>query len=91
MDLQELISFISACDLTIGNDTGPTHIAWAQNVASITLFGPTNERMISQTPKNIALNSPSKVDIKKIDKNDYSIKEIKPEVVSKKAMELLKW
>ncbi len=89
MALFELVSFISKMDLVIGNDTGPTHIAWAQNIPSITLFGPTNERMIFETPKNIALHSPSKVDISKIDKNDFSIKEIPPQRIAASAKELL--
>ncbi len=89
LSLKELVDFISNIDLVIGNDTGPTHLAWAQNVASITLFGPTNERMIYQTPKNIALNSPSSVDIFHINKNDFSIKEIQPQTIANKAKELL--
>jgi len=89
MTLGGLISYISQLDLVIGNDTGPTHIAWAQNIPSITLFGPTNERMIYQTQKNIAIKSPSKVNILKIDKNDFSIREIPYEKVVQKAKELL--
>lgn len=90
MSLYELVGFISNVDLVIGNDTGPTHIAWAQNIPSITLFGPTNERMIYETPKNIAINSPSNVDILKIDKNDFSIKEIDYKEIVKNAQRLLK-
>ncbi|MBN2870734.1 MAG: lipopolysaccharide heptosyltransferase I [Campylobacterales bacterium] len=89
MSLPELVRFISHCDLTIGNDTGPTHIAWAMNRASITLFGPTNERMIFPTPTNIAIKSPSPVNILKIDRNDFSIREIDPDAVVQKAKELL--
>ncbi|MDF1877307.1 lipopolysaccharide heptosyltransferase I [Sulfurimonas sp. SAG-AH-194-L11] len=89
LELTELVSYISAMDLLIGNDTGPTHIAWAQNIASITLLGPTTTRMIYETPKNIGLKSPSKVDILKINKNDYSIQEIKSEQIITKAKELL--
>ncbi len=89
MSLDELLSFVSHCDLVIGNDTGPTHMAWAQNVPSITIFGPTNERMIFETPKNVAIHSNSKVDIKKIDKNDFSIQEIDPSFIINKAQELL--
>ncbi|MDQ7059994.1 MAG: glycosyltransferase family 9 protein [Sulfurimonas sp.] len=55
--LDELVSYISAMDLLIGNDTGPTHIAWAQNIPSITLLGPTTTRMIYETPKNIGIKS----------------------------------
>lgn len=89
LSLVELVSYISSCDLLIGNDTGPTHMAWAQNVASITLFGPTNERMIYETPKNIAMHSPSDVDIFKINKNDFSIKEIQVEDIVRNAKKLL--
>lgn len=90
LSLVELVSFISSCDLLIGNDTGPTHMAWAQNIPSITLFGPTTTRMIYETPKNIGIKSPSEVNIFKIDKNDFSIKEIKVETIVEKAKELLK-
>ena len=89
MDLETLIAYISHMDLLIGNDTGPTHIAWAQNIPSITLLGPTNRRMIYETPKNIAIESPSEVNIMKIDKNDFSIGEILYETVLEKAKELL--
>ena len=89
LSLVELVSFIGSCDLLIGNDTGPTHMAWGQNIPSITLFGPTTTRMIYETPINIGLESPSKVDIFKIDKNDFSIKEIKVQTIVQKAKELL--
>ncbi len=90
LSLSDLVSYIGSCDLLIGNDTGPTHMAWAQNIPSITLFGPTNERMIYETKKNIGLQSPSEVDIFKINKNDFSIKEILVQDISSKAMELLR-
>ena len=76
-------------DLLIGNDTGPTHIAWAQNIASITLFGPTTKRMIYETAKNIAIKSDSNVNILKINKNDFSIQDIPYDLITKKAKELL--
>jgi len=88
-NLRELVSFISHMDLLIGNDTGPTHIAWAQNIASITLLGPTTDRMIGKTPKNIAIKSPSSVNLLKINKNDFSIKDIEPQEIVQKAKELL--
>ncbi|OIP53950.1 MAG: lipopolysaccharide heptosyltransferase I [Helicobacteraceae bacterium CG2_30_36_10] len=89
LSLTELIDLISSADLLIGNDTGPTHMAWAQNIPSITLFGPTTTRMIFETPINIGIKSPSKVDINKINKNDFSIKEIKVQEILSKAKELL--
>ena len=87
--LDELVSFISNMDLLIGNDTGPTHMAWAQNVPSITLLGPTTTRMIYETPVNVGIKSPSEVNILKINKEDFSIKEIPTNVVLEKAKELL--
>ena len=39
LSLNKLISLISQVDLVIGSDTGPTHMAWALNIPSITLFG----------------------------------------------------
>ena len=90
LSLVELISFISSMDLVIGNDTGPTHMAWAQNIPSITLFGPTTTRMIYETPINIGIKSSSKVDINKIDKNDFSIEDIKVSDILHNAKELLR-
>jgi len=89
LNLAQLVAFISALDLLIGNDTGPTHLAWAQNIPSITLFGPTTTRMIYETAQNIGIKSPSTVNILKIDKHDFSIKYISPKVVTHKAKELL--
>ncbi|HEX5328589.1 lipopolysaccharide heptosyltransferase I [Sulfuricurvum sp.] len=89
MSLRELVNFISHCDLIIGNDTGPTHMGWAMNRPSITLFGPTNERMIYPTPINSAIKSPSEVNILKINRHDFSIREIDPDSVFQKAKELL--
>jgi len=89
LTLNELVSFISSMDLLIGNDTGPTHLAWAQNIPSITLLGPTTTRMIYKTPINIGIKSSSEVNILKIDKNDFSIKEIPVEKITQKAKELL--
>jgi len=90
LSLTELVALISNVDLLIGNDTGPTHMAWAQNIPSITLFGPTTTRMIYETPINIGIKSSSKVDIYKIDKNDFSIKDIPTKDITTKAKELLK-
>lgn len=89
LSLPELVNFIGHCDLTIGNDTGPTHIAWAMNKPSITLLGPTTERMIYPTPINIGIKSPSIVDIFHINRNDFSIGEIDPDFIVQKAKELL--
>lgn len=89
MSLNELVSFIAACDLTIGNDTGPTHMAWAMNRPSITLFGPTSARMIGLTPRNIAIEARHDVNVRRIDRHDRSITTIEAETVVRRALELL--
>ena len=78
LPLDDLMLLISKIDLVIGPDTGPTHMAWAMNIPSITLFGPTpGYRNTYQTMKNRVIESDSKVNPKKIDKNDTSINNIK--------------
>ena len=41
-NLRHLAALISACDVYIGNDTGPMHIAAAVNTPVVALFGSTN-------------------------------------------------
>ena len=89
LSIGKLTSLISKLDLVIGPDTGPTHIAWALNIPSITLFGPTPIERAFQTPINTVLSSNSKINHYKLDKNDFSIKEIKVSDVVKIAKELL--
>jgi len=60
----------------IGNDTGPTHLAWAMNIPSIIVFGLTPIEQALQTPINFVVKSNSKVNHKKIDKTDLSIQNI---------------
>ena len=77
LSLDSLISLINQVDLVIGPDTGPTHMAWALSVPSITLFGPTPSlRNTYITNINKVIESDSAVNPRKIDKNDYSIKNI---------------
>ena len=90
LSLDCLISLISQVDLVIGPDTGPTHMAWALNIPSITLFGPTpGYRNTYVTSVNKIIESNSKVDPNKIDKSDYSINNIKVNDISKLAQKLL--
>jgi len=89
INLNELKALISQVDLLIGNDTGPSYIAWANNIPSITLFGPTPPTRIYETDINRVLKSSSHVNHYKLDKNDFSIKEIKEEQILKIAKELL--
>jgi heptosyltransferase-1 len=89
LDLNNLKALIDKSDLTIGNDTGPTHMAWGLNKPSITLFGPTPVSRIYQTDINKALKSPSVVNPLKLNKQDFSIVEIKPEQVIELAESIL--
>ncbi len=78
LSIEQLISLVSMVDLVIGSDTGPTHMAWALNVPSITLFGPTpGYRNTCTTKINKIIESDSSVNPNKINKNDNSIKNIK--------------
>ena len=90
LTLDELKTFISRMNLVIGGDTGPTHMAWALNVPSITLFGSTpGYRNTFTTDINRILESESEVDPYKINKNDFSIKNIKVSDIVKMSKELL--
>lgn len=90
LTLKELVALIEHCDLTIGNDTGPTHIAWAMNKPSITLFGPTPaSKMMWQGPQHLAIESSSHVNPLKLNREDDSIKEISPVEIFQKANTLL--
>ena len=78
LSIDSLILLISKVDLLIGPDTGPTHMAWALNIPSITIFGPTpGLRNTFETKINRIIQSDSIVDSKKINKSDDSIKDIK--------------
>lgn len=87
--LNDLKALIAEVDLVIGNDTGPTHMAWGLNRPSITLFGPTPVSRVYQTDINKVLKSPSQVNPFKLDKNDFSIAEIPVADVIERANALL--
>jgi len=89
LNFDDLKRIIQCSSLLIGNDTGPTHMAWGFNVPSITLFGPTPINRVYQTPINKVLKSNSKVDHFNLNKNDYSIKKIKVNDIVKISKELL--
>ncbi len=76
LDLNDLKALWSQVDLVIGNDTGPTHMAWGLNTPSITLFGCTPISRVYQTPINKVLKSVSIVNPYKLNKLDDSIKTI---------------
>ena len=90
LSIDSLKSLISHADLVIGSDTGPTHIAWALNVPSITIFGPTPGYRNSYITKiNRRIESKSEVNPFKIDSNDNSIIEIDPKEIEQISKELL--
>ena len=90
MSLDALKNKIKNTSLIIGGDTGPTHMAWGLNVASITIFGNTPEyRNTYITEINKVIKSDSNVDPLKLDKNDFSIREIKPEDIVDLANKLI--
>lgn len=76
LDLNDLKTVVGKADLVIGNDTGPTHIAWALNRPSITIFGPTPTSRVYQTEINKVIKSDSTVNPYKLNRADYSIKDI---------------
>ncbi len=90
LDLNSLKALISKVDLVIGNDTGPTHMAWALNIPSITLFGNTpGYRNTYITDINKIIESKSYVNPLKLDKNDFTIKDINENEIVELAKELL--
>lgn len=90
LDLNSLKALISKANLVIGNDTGPTHAAWALNVPSITIFGNTpGRRNTYVTSINQIIESQSKVNPFKIDKSDLSINKIDEQKIIELAKGLL--
>jgi heptosyltransferase-1 len=88
-NFNDLKAVIAYSDLIIGNDTGPTHMAWGLNKPSITLFGPTPVSRVYQTEINKVIKSPSKVNPFKLDKNDFSIQQINEKVIIDMAQSIL--
>jgi len=89
LDLNSLKAAVAKADLIIGNDTGPTHMAWALNRPSITIFGPTPVSRIQQTDINKAVKSLSDVNPYKLNKQDYSIRDIDEHTIIEQAKFLL--
>ena len=88
--IKDMIDFIASCDLVIGNDSGLTHLAWAVNRPSITLFGNRpSHRNAYVTDKNLVVDMGKQIDARSIDKNDFCIREIYPETVANFAKRLL--
>lgn len=90
LNLNDLKYLVSKVDLVIGNDTGPTHMAWALNIPSITIFGCTpGLRNTYETKINKIIESNSKVDPLKLNREDFSINDINENDIVKIAKDLL--
>lgn len=90
LNLNDLKYLVSKVDLVIGNDTGPTHMAWALNIPSITIFGCTpGLRNTYETKINRIIESNSKVDPLKLNREDFSINDINENDIVKIAKDLL--
>ena len=90
LSMGDLISLVAKTNLVIGPDTGPTHIAWALNIPSITIFGSTpGYRNTFITENNKVIESKSEVNPYKINKNDYSINDISVHDIVQIAKKLL--
>jgi heptosyltransferase I len=89
LDLNGLKALIARVDLVIGNDTGPTHMAWALNKPSITIFGPTPISRVYQTTINKVIKSHSTVNPYKLNKADFSIRDIDERLIIDQARLLL--
>ena len=81
MDINDLKYFLSKAKMVVGNDTGPTYIAWSFGIKTIILFGCTDRNLVIENHNTIAIKSNSKVNYCKFDKNDLSIKNISPKKI----------
>lgn len=89
LTLNQLKAVIGRASLVIGGDTGPTHMAWAMNVRSITLFGATPSDCIVPTERNIIIGSGACSNYGKPDSTDLSIRSIPVDEVVRAARRLL--
>ncbi len=88
--LDELKQTIIDSAMTIGGDTGPTHMAWGLNRPSLTIYGNTPAlRNSYHTAINQTISSSSKVDADRLDKDDFSIENISPYEIIAKTDEIL--
>ncbi len=79
MDLNCIKALVDLVDLVIGGDTGITHLAWAMQTPSITLYGNTPlKRFQLIGEKNFALSKNAQASYKK---NDFSINQILPQEI----------
>ncbi|MFA4717945.1 lipopolysaccharide heptosyltransferase I [Helicobacter pylori] len=88
LTLNEVKALLFKMDLIIGGDTGITHLAWALQKASITLYGNTPmERFKLESPINVSLTGNSNANYHK---KDFSIQNIEPKKIKECVLNLLK-
>lgn len=77
LSLQELISITKLSSFVLGNDSGPTHLAFALNKPSLTIFGATpSKRNAYETKINFTINANKEIDATRLDKSDFCIEDI---------------
>ncbi|WRC52002.1 lipopolysaccharide heptosyltransferase I [Helicobacter pylori] len=86
--LNEVKALLFKMDVIIGGDTGITHLAWALQKASITLYGNTPmERFKLESPINVSLTGNSNANYHK---KDFSIQNIEPKKIKECVLNILK-
>ena len=90
LSLSELKAVVSRSALVVGNDTGPTYLGWACNIPSVILFGPTPPVRVYADRRTRLLKSGSHVNPLKLNKEDYSIKEITPDEILEAIREVMR-
>lgn len=86
----QMVAIIEKFALIIGNDSAIVHLAWAQNRPCIALFGNRpSDRNFYSTKTNLAINAGKKIDPRKIDKSDFCINLISPNLIVDRANRLL--
>ena len=88
LSINQLKAAVGRSDLVIGGDSGPTHMAWASGVPSISLFGATPV-CINPTERNLVIKSNSRVNLVKPNADDTSVREIPVEEIAALAARLL--
>ncbi|UOS02751.1 lipopolysaccharide heptosyltransferase I [Helicobacter pylori] len=88
LTLNEVKALLFKMDLIIGGDTGITHLAWALQKPSITLYGNTPmERFKLESPINVSLTGNSNANYHK---KDFSIQNIEPKTIKECVLNILK-
>ncbi|GAA8328112.1 lipopolysaccharide heptosyltransferase I [Helicobacter pylori] len=88
LTLNEVKALLFKMDLIIGGDTGITHLAWALQKPSITLYGNTPmKRFKLESPINVSLTGNSNANYHK---KDFSIQNIDPKKIKECVLNILK-